>query len=269
LDCLDYPTSEVEIIVVDDGSRAPLERQVVHAPPNTTFLRVPVSHGPADARNRGAAIARGTYLAFLDSDCLACPGWLGALERHLESGAIAGGRIANGNPDSLLASATMTILDAVYRHYNRSREDSRFLAAANVAVPASTFREMRGFDPEFLTSEDRDFSERCAQRGLRLVYVPDAFVTHDSPVGALRFWRRHYGYGRGAFRFRSSHLPRLEPGAFYWSMLTQAWRESPGERGVALGLLVLLSQVASALGYAAEWLRRRFTRGYTLTGRRV
>ena len=163
----------------------------------------------------------------------------------------------------------MTILDAVYSHYNRSHEDSRFLAAANIAVRASTFREMRGFDPDFLTSEDRDFSERCAQRGLRLVYVPDAVVTHDSPVGALRFWRRHYGYGRGAFRFRRTHVPTLEPAAFYWRMLTQAWRDSPGGRGVALGLLVLLSQVASALGYTAEWLRRRVTQVYTLSGRRV
>ena len=64
--------SALEIIVVDDGSTddswAWLQQQ-----PDLRCVRLAERGGPSAARNRGAAMARGRYLAFLDSDDLFTP----------------------------------------------------------------------------------------------------------------------------------------------------------------------------------------------------
>ena len=39
-------------------------------------LLIQAPAGPAKARNRGAEEAHGRWLAFLDDDCEAAPGWL-------------------------------------------------------------------------------------------------------------------------------------------------------------------------------------------------
>lgn len=82
-------TSEpLEIIVVDDASTDGTEdvvreisRQARSIP--VRYHRMPTNRGGGAARNQGVALARGSYLAFLDSDDL----WLPTkLERQLELG---------------------------------------------------------------------------------------------------------------------------------------------------------------------------------------
>ena len=57
-----------EVIVVDDGSTDGTEA-IVRRFSTTTFLQQP-RQGAAEARNAGARLATGTYLAFLDADDL-------------------------------------------------------------------------------------------------------------------------------------------------------------------------------------------------------
>jgi glycosyltransferase involved in cell wall biosynthesis len=55
-------TPPYEVIVVDDGSSIKLQI------PNVKLITLLKNHGPAVARNRGAARARGKFLVFLDAD---------------------------------------------------------------------------------------------------------------------------------------------------------------------------------------------------------
>jgi GT2 family glycosyltransferase len=59
---------EFEIIVVDDASTD--ESAAISRKKGVTVLQLPKRGGPAAARNRGAEIARGEILLFLDSDVL-------------------------------------------------------------------------------------------------------------------------------------------------------------------------------------------------------
>jgi len=62
--------SDLEVIMVDDGSTdgsAAIAAAQAAADPRFTLLQVP-NGGPGYARNRGIERARGTYLAFVDSD---------------------------------------------------------------------------------------------------------------------------------------------------------------------------------------------------------
>ena len=75
----------------------------------------------------------------------------------------------------------------------------------------------------------------------------------------LKFLRRHYNYGKGAYRFRvqlastEGGAVKLEPPAFYWRLLRSPFRKGLGFRAALMALLVLISQLASALGFLSEW----------------
>ena len=72
-----YPQSRREIIVVDDGSRdAPAE--IARSYAGVTVISQP-NAGAAAARNRGWREAKGTWVAFLDSDCVPSRNWLTAV----------------------------------------------------------------------------------------------------------------------------------------------------------------------------------------------
>src|ERR1700694_7495 len=92
---LDYPRDCMEIIVVDDASTdktgAVLERFGRECDAKEVALHV-MRHtrqkGVAIARNSGAEQARMEVLAFVDSDCVATPGWLKELAPVFEDATV-------------------------------------------------------------------------------------------------------------------------------------------------------------------------------------
>ncbi len=179
---LEYPRSDLEVIVVDDGSIIPAETLASHpaVEGSVQFVRTGTNHGPAAARNLGARHARGRYLAFTDDDCLPPPAWLHKLRESLEAapGSMVGGPVASGSPNNLCSAASAAILEAVFRHYNHDHRNARFLTTSNLALPAALFSQIGGFNPEFRTSEDREFCARWLRNGFPLVCIPEAVMVH-------------------------------------------------------------------------------------------
>ena len=258
---LSAPAGGFEVIVVDDGSRQPVERASLPESLQSTgrILRLPDNLGPAAARNFGARAAAGQYLAFTDDDCVPARDWLTSLEGALndDPGVACGGPFTNGVESCAFASASHAILEVVYSHYNRDQKHAQFLGTANFCVPAKRFAEIGGFNEKFRTSEDREFCRRWSARGWRMIYVPGALVAHIPISGIGGFLRRHFEYGKGAYRFRaldavdSAEGVRLEPRAFYWRLLTHPIGRTRWPQSFVLAGLVLISQVASTLGFAA------------------
>ncbi|MEM9711321.1 MAG: glycosyltransferase family 2 protein [Actinomycetota bacterium] len=65
--------SDFELIVVDDGGR---HEVTIPDDERIRVVRLPENRGPAAARNAGLAVARGSYVTFLDDDDLFTPGRL-------------------------------------------------------------------------------------------------------------------------------------------------------------------------------------------------
>jgi GT2 family glycosyltransferase len=271
LTCLDYRRDGFEVIVVDDGSDVPPEAAVAPFRDriDVTLLTQPHA-GPATARNAGAARARGELLAFTDDDCSPAPDWLRALSARFAgcpSHAI-GGRTLNGLPNNSYSTASQLLIGYLYAYYNATADQAGFLASNNLALPAGRFHDIDGFDTTYPSSaaEDRDLCDRWLHRGYRMVYAPEVVVYHAHALTLRSFWRQHFRYGRGAFRFHEARARRgegrirVEPRAFYQGLLGYPLSAAPRPRAAVLSALLLLTQAANAAGFVAEWLSRRVGR---------
>jgi len=77
-----YPRDRYEIIVVDDGSKDGTIDLSKKSGADKVIEIEPCFQGKA--RNIGAEIANGKFLAFIDSDCEAKEGWIESIITELE-----------------------------------------------------------------------------------------------------------------------------------------------------------------------------------------
>jgi GT2 family glycosyltransferase len=260
---LDYPRSKFEVVVVDDGSLSSVEAIVAARRESMQVTLVRQSAGgPALARNRGAAVARGRFLVFTDDDCTPAPDWLDILAQRLAGAheCVVGGRTINALTDSAFSTASQALLTYLHDYYSAHPDKLWFLASCNFALDADGFRSVGGFDPAYprAAAEDRDLCDRLRVRGYGMTYAPDAVVYHRHVLTLTAFWRQHYGYGRGAYQFRRAHRRRsgqrmsVEPPVFYAGLLHCPFRQCL-QRPLTVAALLVLSQIGNAAGFLHEW----------------
>jgi GT2 family glycosyltransferase len=260
LRALDRPGGSLEIVIVNDGGRPPAADIVSAGDDATLSLRVVAQRnaGPASARNRGAAEARGEFLAFTDDDCLPDRGWLTAFDAALRAtpGALVGGRTVNAIPDSVFADTSQRLADFVSSYFHGGAM-GRFFTSNNLAVAREAFLAAGGFDTSFPFSagEDRELGDRWSAQGRPSVTAPDALVRHAHRLSARGFLRQHFTYGRGAVAFRrvraeSGRPVRVDP-AFYLQSLAYALRGG-GVRAPARAALTAIAHAAYAAGLVYE-----------------
>lgn len=272
LGAMDYPRTDFEVIVVDDGGGMPAE--VIERARATITVRLVTQahHGPATARNRGVAAATGTWIAFTDDDCTVDRGWLRAFEAALTENPeafVGGGTIVAGG-GSVYDVASQNIVDFLYEYFESAPAPTplRFFATNNAACRRDVLLALGGFDESFprAAAEDRDLCERWSESGRMLQYVDGARVTHHLGSSLARYWRQHLRYGQGAnylrtARTRRGHTaPRVEPLAFYARLVGYPLRQGVTARTLRLALLAFLSQAAYGIGYYAERALNRVVR---------
>ena len=264
---LNYSRDRFEVIVVDDGSQPPLDAAVAPLQEKLPLRLVSQQNaGPATARNTGASLAQGQFLAFTDDDCRPAPDWLQALaDRFGENpDCVIGGQTFNALPGNLYATASQMLIDYLYRYFNAGPDGALFFTSNNLALPAERFRSVGGFDTSFTlaAAEDREFCHRLIGCGCRLLYAPEVRIEHAHPLALRTCWRQHFNYGRGAFHFhqslaRSNDEPiRVEPLTFYLKLVCYPLSQRQGWRVPGLMFLLALSQAANAAGFFWQHLQR-------------
>jgi GT2 family glycosyltransferase len=194
--------------VVDNGSEDQSE-DVVSAHRGVEWLSLGRNRGFPAAANAGIATSTAPYVALLNNDALAEPGWLAALVAALDADpdvAFAASRMLFTNARGVNAAGDA--FDARGRGgYNRGVHEPDgprfdeprlvFGASAGAALyRRALFADVGLFDEEFFLSwEDVDLDLRAALAGRRCLYVPTAVVHHvqgaSSSDGRLGLERRN------------------------------------------------------------------------------
>lgn len=266
---LGYPTSGFEVIVVDDGSDFCLDGvvKVWKNRLNLTVLRQENS-GPATARNTGARHARGTYLAFVDDDCMPDKTWLTRLEARLKKNpdALVGGKTVNTLTSNLFAQASQQIVTFLYGYFQTCQSIMPFFTANNMVVPARKFRDMGGFNTTFpmAAAEDREFCSHWLFSGGAMAYEPEAVMGHAHLLTLTSYFRQHFNYGRGGFLYNRIQKQRrgmplkIAPLSFYTALLLfpKTGQGHPIKKGL-ISVLIFLSQFATFLGFFYEGHRQK------------
>jgi GT2 family glycosyltransferase len=188
---------DFEIIVVDNGS-AQLPTQACAGLPNVHLHRE-ATPGPGPARNFGASVSRSELIAFIDADCVACPGWARSIIEHMEQHPATG--FLGGDIGILPADpARLTGVEAYESIYSyRARdyvEKYGFAATGNMAVRASVFRAVGPFGG-IATMEDTEWGQRASAMGFKIAYLSQAKVLTNSCKSfaeLARRWDRHVAH---------------------------------------------------------------------------
>ena len=211
-----------ELIVVDDGSTDATEAALSDFLPQLTYVRQE-HQGVSTARNRGAAMARGEYLAFLDSDDL----WLAnKLKRQM--------RFMTSHPEALICYTDEIWIrrgvrvNPMKKHRKYSGMIFPHCLPLCIISPSSAlfdrrlFEEAGRFDETLAVCEDYDLWLRIAAR--HPVYLVDEPLIvkrggHDDQLSRSR---------TGQDRYRIAALEKLLQGVLL----------SPDQRALAVHELV-------------------------------
>ncbi|MEZ4590865.1 MAG: glycosyltransferase [Chloroflexota bacterium] len=268
LAALEYPADRFEVIVVDDGGDSPLEELMAEYETRLDLRYVvQENQGPAVARNEGARLANGRFLAFTDDDCAPAPSWLRQLATRLqaEPHKMVGGYTQNALHRNPFSTTSQMLVDYLYHYYNETESRARFFTSNNFAVAAELFWLVGGFDETMplAAGEDRELCDRWLANGLGMVYVPYAIVHHEHDLRPFSFWRQHFNYGRGAWLYRwlrsqrKADVLQLESPAFYFNLISFPLTAVHDLRAYLLMAMLFFTQVANALGFFYERFAQR------------
>ena len=221
-----------EVIVVDNASsdetKAVVDSRLPH--PQLTYV-YEGKLGLSTARNRGAAIAQGSILAYLDDDAEAAPHWLAALaaafEAHPEA-AIAGGPVSliwppACTPPRWLSPGLAENLGAydLGATLERITSPGQTPRGLNYAVKQSFLAAVGGFDPQLgrvgknlLSNGELHLTQQALTLGHDVLFVPQAQVAHQVAPERLRpgwFLRRNWWQGISeCYREQLAHTLTLD-----------------------------------------------------------
>jgi hypothetical protein len=244
----DLPRSRWELIVVDDAS-ADDSAVVAGSYADRVLALQGKPWGPAHARNRGAEVACGRSLLFVDADVRPHSDALRLInelfEQQPDLGAVFGAYDA-APPARGLISQYRNLL----HHYVHTREggDAETFWAGLGAVRAEVFRKAGGFDAQRYPRpqiEDVELGNRIRAFGYRIILRPDIQGTH------LKQWTLR---GMIVTDVRDRGIPwmrllRQRPA------LSGTLNLRPAEKGyTALAALASVSLLAALLSLNPSWL---------------
>lgn len=232
-----------EVIVVDDGS-VDNTADMVASLTGVRYVRQD-NAGPACARNHGARLAQGEFLAFTDSDCVPHPDWISQLMAGFTAvgepsqssplGVVAGS-YGIANPENTLARCVWQ--EIIWRHVHCMPDFPNAFGSYNFCVKKNVFEAVGGFNSDYLhaSGEDNDLSYKITKLGWRIYFQRQAIVDHYHPTHVGRYLKEQFRHGFWRLKMYRDH-PRMMrgDGYTYWKDML----EIPWAGGIFLGVSVL------------------------------
>lgn len=179
---------DIEIIVVDDGSKDNTAA-VVQAFPSVRYVRKS-NGGVSAARNHGASLAHGEFLAFLDADDIWHPD---KLRQQVQALSL--------HPECNLCRTHITTKFENLQQFRQSSEANSteydiesnlaasfldpYFTTSTVMVRREAFDLVGGFDTKLRIAEDIDFYLKILAPGPMVLFMKESLVYKRPVVGSL------------------------------------------------------------------------------------
>lgn len=186
------PEHSFEIIVADDGSTDATPQIICSIGGAVRYVRQPRNYGFLGNCNEAAKQARGRYIVLLNNDTIVMPHWLDELVMPFDTFAnvgLTGSKLINWD-GSLQEAGGIFWRDGSAWNFGRGQyarapefnyvKDVDYCSGAAIAISASIWRELGGFDPVYTPAycEDSDIAFRLREAGYRTLYSPGSEVIH-------------------------------------------------------------------------------------------
>jgi GT2 family glycosyltransferase len=277
-----------EIVVVDngsqDGSAEMIKREFPGCAIPIQVIRNQDNRGFCAANNQGIAKARGEFLALLNNDAEAEPGWLATLRQAFQQpdvGMAASKILVYDDPSRIDKVGHVIYLDGQNRGRGFGETDhGQYDRIEEVLWPdgcAAMYRramieEIGGFDEDFFAyADDAELGLRARIAGWRCLYMPGAVVRHHrgATLGKQSLWRMEL-----IERNRVLLAAKLFPWSLLWlngvfyaiRLLAGAWATMtgqgeisnfPGWRKKLQVAMAMLRADCRAIGMLPRMLRKR------------
>ncbi len=177
--------------------------------------------GLSGARNTGTALARSTYVAFLDDDAAADREWVERLtaacrdQKALGAGGQSRPRWLDREPP-WFPEEFLWVVGCTYRGLPEQTAKVRNIYGGCFMIRREALLELGGFLSEFgrvgnelISVEETELCIRAANRwpDLAFLYVPEAMIEHDVPAARSNWsYFRTRCYAEGVSKARLTHL---------------------------------------------------------------
>lgn len=207
IEACDYPTDRYEIIVVDNNSDAEFTRwlkSLIKASEHLKYI-FESKQGSYAARNTGISVARGTVLAFTDSDCVVDPDWLKRIAGILNDDEIDGVMgFADGDNDNVIAEYEQKMYKQVVAAFTNQDALQR-IDTRNCAFKTQVYKTIGGFQSELQFGGDMEYGARAHEAGFHFIFSPSVQVTHHNPTQLTRLVHKRIKQNYGNMKIRELH----------------------------------------------------------------
>lgn len=226
-------TQLFEQIVIDNNSSDGTVSLIKQDYPEVTLIKNPDNRGFATANNQGLKLAAGQYVMLLNPDTIVHEGSLDTLVRFLDDNpdvGACGGKLLNEDGThqasvrrfptfrGLMYAQTVCRMLGIFRGQHRKwmmkdfgydkQIDVDQIMGAGMLVRRSIIEKIGGMDESFfMYFEEVDLCYRIKEAGWRIVFLPDAIITHmggrsssQAPLkrvmmltSMMTFFRKHRG----------------------------------------------------------------------------
>lgn len=245
LRALSWPSEKLEVVVVDNASGDGSAERIRAEAPEAVVIEAKENLGFAGGCNRGASVASGAYLAFINNDARADANWLSAaipVLDHNPSVACVASKVLDWDGTHVdFVDAALSFYGHGFKLHAEEPDaggfdddaDVLFASGAGMVIDAEVFDAVGGFDERyFMFFEDVDLGWRLWLLGYEVRYVAASVVYHryHASMTEIGSWREEYLLERNALftifkNYDDENLTRMLPAAMALAI----------RRGVALG----------------------------------